>query len=92
MSQQYKVYKPTPTKFKDGANLLFCGLIIANTYASSMRRRVSYRFQIDSSYKCGRAKIFFEDGEKKVAFSTNTDTCGRGLSFTTMKFLHETQL
>ena len=29
-SQQYK---PTPKKFKDGANLLFRGLIIANTYA-----------------------------------------------------------
>ena len=40
-SQQYK---PTPKKFKDGANLLFRGLIIANTYASSMRSRVSYRF------------------------------------------------
>ena len=43
-----------------------------NTYASSMRSRVSYRFQIDSSYKCGRAKTmrkrygrgFFEHGEK----------------------------
>ena len=27
-----------------------------NTYASSMRSRVSYRFQIDSSYPCGQAK------------------------------------
>ena len=26
-------YKPTPKKFKDGANLLFRGHIIANTYA-----------------------------------------------------------
>ena len=29
---------------QDGANLLFRGLIIANTYASSMRSRVSYLF------------------------------------------------
>ena len=46
-SQQYK---PTPKKFKDGANLLFRGLIIANTYALCMYRGVSYRCQIDSSY------------------------------------------
>ena len=46
--------------------------------ASSMRSRVSYRFQIDSSYTCGRAKTMrkryewtriFENREKKVAFS-----------------------
>ena len=49
--------------------------IIVNTYASSMRSRVSYRFQINSSYTCGRAKTIrvdakcFENGEKKVAFS-----------------------
>ena len=48
---------------------------IVNTYASSMRSRVSYRFQINSSYTCGRAKTIrvdakcFENGEKKVAFS-----------------------
>ena len=85
-SQQYK---PTPKKFKDGANLLFRGLVIANTYASSMRSRVSYRFQIDSSYTCGRAKttrkccewtrFFLENGAKKLRFQTNTDTCGQGL-------------
>ena len=70
--------KPTPKNLKDGANLLFRGLIIANTYASSMRSRVSYRFQIDSSYTCGRAetmrkrydwtRIFLKTG-KKVSFS-----------------------
>ena len=38
-------------KFKGGANLLFRGLIIANTYASSMRSRVSFRFQIDLSHR-----------------------------------------
>ena len=49
--------------------------IIVNTYASSMRSRVSYRFQINSSYTCGRAKTIrvdakcFENGGKKVAFS-----------------------
>ena len=46
-----QLYKPTPKKFKGGANLLFRGLIIANTYASSMRSRVSFRFQIDLSYR-----------------------------------------
>ena len=74
--------KPTPENLKDGANLLFRGLIIANTYASSMRSRVSYRFQIDSSYTCGRAKTirkrcenatigreFFWKQGKKVSFS-----------------------
>ena len=85
-SQQYK---PTLKKFKDGANLLFRGLIIANKYASSIRSRVSYRFQIDSSYTCGRAKamrkcyewtrILLENGEKELRFQTNTDTCGQGL-------------
>ena len=54
-----------------------------------MRSRVSYRFQIDSSYTCGRAKttqkcyqwtrVFLENGEKKLRFQTNTDTCGQGL-------------
>ena len=37
-------YKPRPKKFKNGAKLLFRGLIIANTYASSMRSRVSRTF------------------------------------------------
>ena len=88
-SQQYK---PTPKKVKDGANLLFRGLIIANKYASSIRSRVSYRFQIDSSYRCGRAKTtwkcyewtryFLENGEKKLRFQTNTDTCDRALGKT----------
>ena len=37
-------------------------------------------------------RVFFEDGEKKLRFQTNTDVCGRDLSFTAMKFLHETRL
>ena len=49
-------YKPTPKKFKEGANLLFRGLIIANAYASSVRNRVSYHFQIDSLYTCRQGK------------------------------------
>ena len=70
-SQQYK---PTPMKFINGAYLLFRGLIIANTYASSMLSRVSYRFEINSSYTCGRAKTLrvdasnFENGEKSCLF------------------------
>ena len=70
--------KPTPKNLKDGANLLFRRLLIANTYASSMRSRVSYRFQIDSSYTCGRAKtmrkrydwkrIFLKTGKKSFVF------------------------
>ena len=74
-SQQYK---PTPKKVKDGPNLLFRRHIIANTYASSMRSRVSYRFQIDSSYMCGRAKtmrkcyewtrLFWKTEEKSCVF------------------------
>ena len=53
----------------------------------SMRSRVSHRFQIDSSHTCGRANTlrvdanFFEDGENKFRFQTNTDTCGSGLKF-----------
>ena len=64
---------------QDSANLLFRGLMYANTYASSIRSRVSHGFQIDSSYTCGRAKmmrkryewmgIFFGKRRKKVAFS-----------------------
>ena len=87
-SQQYK---PTPKKFKDGANLLFRGLIIANTYALSKYRRVSYRCQIDSSYSyvwtsetdAKTPRVYanvFENGEKKLRFQTNTDTCGQVLS------------
>jgi len=34
-----------------------------NTYASSMRSRVSYCFQIDSSYTCGRAKTLQVDAD-----------------------------
>ena len=44
-----------------------------NTYASSMRSRVSYRFQINSLFMCGRAKTL------KLRFQTNTDTSGQGL-------------
>ena len=45
-----------------------------NTYMSSMRSRVSYRFQIDSSSKkrCENAtsgREFFLKTEKKVGFS-----------------------
>ena len=40
---------------------LFRGLIIANTYASNMRSRVSYRFQINSSYTSGHAKTLRAD-------------------------------
>ena len=74
-SQQYK---PKPKEIKEGANLLFRGLMIANTYTSRMSRRVNYRFQIDSSYTCGRTKTMrkryewtriFLNTEKKVAFS-----------------------
>ena len=71
-------HKPTPKKFKDGANLLFYGLIVANKYASSMRSRGSYRFQIDSSYMCGQAKtmrkhyewtrIFLKTGKRSYVF------------------------
>ena len=73
-SQQYK---PTPKKFKEVANLLFRGLIIANTYASSVRNRVSYHFQIDSLYTCRQGKTipkryewtrFFLSTEKKSCF------------------------
>ena len=70
---------------KAGANLLFRGLIIANTYAASMRSRVSYRFQKVwtgelTMRKCYEwTRILLENGEKKLRFQTNTDTCGQGL-------------
>ena len=57
-----------------------------------MRSRVivkSYSFQIDLSYICGlaetmrkryvRTRFFFENGEKRLRFQTNTETCVRGL-------------
>ena len=49
-------YKPTPKKFKEGANLLFRGLIIANTYASSVRNRVSCHFQSIHHIRVDRRK------------------------------------
>ena len=70
-SQQYK---PTPKKFKEGANLLFRGLIIANTYASSVRNRVSCHFQsihhirVDRRKRCQNAtsgREFFWKWRKK---------------------------
>ena len=64
--------------------------MMANTYTSRMSRRVNYRFQIDSSYTCGRARTmrksyewtgtFLKREKKKLRFQTNTDTCGQGLS------------
>ena len=72
-SQQYK---PTAKKFKDGANLLFRGLIIANTYVSRIRSRVSYRFQIDSSYTCGRAKTMRKHYERtRICLKTEKKSC-----------------
>ena len=63
--------------------------IIADTYASSMRSWVSYRFQIDfdvyvwmgenDAKTPGVDANFFENEEKKLRFQTNTDTCGQGL-------------
>ena len=54
-----------------------------------MRSRVSYRFQIDSSYtsmwtgendaKTLRVDANFFENRKKMRFETNTDTCGQGL-------------
>ena len=38
--ERHNNINPNQGKFKGGANLLFRGLIIANTYASSMRSRV----------------------------------------------------
>ena len=72
-SQQYK---PTAKKFKDGANLLFRGLIIANMYVSRMRSCVSYRFQIDSSYTCGRAKTMRKHYEwTRICLKTEKKSC-----------------
>ena len=75
-SQQYK---PTPKKFKDGANLLFRGLIIANTYALSMHRRVSYRCQIDYIRRivtCGRAKTMRKRHEcMRISLKTKKKSC-----------------
>ena len=79
----------TYSRWRTGASfscLLYLGL--------GKPSQVSLRFQIDSSYTCGRAKkmrkryelaqIFFENGEKKLRFQTNTDTCGKGLNKKTM--------
>ena len=64
--------KPTPKKF----NFLFRGLIIANTYESSMRSRVSYCFQIDSSCTCGRAKTIRKRYEWALMFlKTEKESC-----------------
>ena len=72
-SQQYK---PTAKKFKDGGNLLFRGLIIANTYVSRMRSWVSYRFQIDSLYTCGRAKTMRKHYEwTQICLKTEKKSC-----------------
>ena len=74
-SQQY-INKPTTKKFKDGANLLFRGLIIANTYVSRMRSPVSYRFQIDSSYTCGRTKTMRKHYEwTRICLKTEKKSC-----------------
>ena len=64
------INKPTPKKFKDGANLLFRELLIANTYAS----KVSSRPKLTS---LNRFVVYVWTGEtdaktvrrKKVAFS-----------------------
>ena len=64
------INKPTPKKFKDGANLLFRELIIANTYASKVRSRPKLT-------SLNRFVVYVWTGEtdaktvrrKKVAFS-----------------------
>ena len=68
--------RSTRTSFKDGANLLFRGLIIANTNASSMSSWVSYRFQIDSSYTCGWAKTMRKSFEwTRIFLKTERKSC-----------------
>ena len=86
-------YKPTPETMKDGANLLFRGLLVTNilmrqecAVALSFKRN---RFQLDPWSTCERANmirkryvlthIVLENGGKKLRFQTNTDTCGRDL-------------
>ena len=64
------INKPTPKKFKDGANLLFRELIIAKTYASKVRSRPKLT-------SLNRFVVYVWTGEtdaktvrrKKVAFS-----------------------
>ena len=65
----------------------FLGLFLLRNQTERLLRRlsrVSYRFQIDSSYTSGGARtlrvgaIFLENGEEKLRFQTNTDTCGQG--------------
>lgn len=72
---------PISMKIKDSGNSLFCGLIIANTRASSMWSQVPLKVIVFKSIlhilmderkpcenaSCGRG--VFENGHKKVAFS-----------------------
>ena len=54
----------------------FLSFIVANTYASSMRRRVSYRFQVDSSYTCGQAKTMQKRYEwTRIILKTEKKSC-----------------
>ena len=88
--------KSTPKKFKDGANLLFRGLIIAKTYASQHAQSdklsfsngfIVYVWTDENDAKTLRVEAnFFETGEKKVLFHTNTDTWRQGLK--SMKRIH----
>ena len=42
---------------------------------------------VENAYMCGRAKtlrvdpIFLKNGEKRLRFPMNTDTCGQGFSY-----------
>ena len=62
-------------------------------YAGAEFRRVDARIPkpvstgVENAYMCGRAQTLrvdtniFENGEKKVCFPMNTDTCGQGFSY-----------
>ena len=73
--------KPTPKNFKDGANLLFRGLIICERlcvkHEQSGKLSFSNRFIVYVWTGENDAKKLFKTNSRP---QTNTDTCGQGLS------------
>ena len=85
MKRRSQQHKPRPKKFKDGALYFYNSEHVCVKHAQSGKLSFSNLFIVYVWTGENGAKTlqvdanFFENGEKKLRFQTNTDTCGQGL-------------
>ena len=85
MKRRSQQHKPRPKKFKDGALYFYNSEHVCVKHVQSGKLSFSNLFIVYVWTGENGAKTlqvdanFFENGEKKLRFQTNTDTCGQGM-------------